>query len=159
MRVHAGHLTWGVNPAWLTEGKFSRDELIVILREYIHTVVWRYRGRVHVWNVVNEVFEFSNCVPGRLSQTPDELWFHGIGPEYIDMAFRFAHEADPQAILLLNDAQAEDVNSKSDALYEYVKGMRARGVPIHGVAWNGTCTSRASTRPRHAAIPAPWPRT
>lgn len=49
------------------------------------------------------------------------------------MAFRWAHEADPQAVLLLNEYDAEGFNGKSDALYEFVKGMLARGVPIHGV--------------------------
>jgi endo-1,4-beta-xylanase len=146
MRVHAGHLTWSQNPDWLTKGGFSRDELIAILREHIQTVVGRYRGRIHTWNVVNEVFEYNNF--GRLNRSEDRLWMRVIGPEYIDMAFRFAHEADPQAVLLFNDVDAEGTgcaarcgagvaagsrNLKSDALYEFVKGMLARGVPIHGV--------------------------
>lgn len=144
MRVHAGHLSWDKNPAWLTEGKFSRDELIAILREHIQTVVGRYRGRVQAWNVVNEVFAYDNT--GRLLKTDDTIWMRGIGPEYIDMAFRWAHEADPQAVLLFNDVDAEGTgcaarcgagggsrNLKSDALYEFVKGMLARGVPINGV--------------------------
>lgn len=142
MRVHAGMLTWDKNPPWLEDGKFSRDELIAILREHIQTVVGRYRGRIHAWNVVNEVFEYDNS--GRLRT--DTVWARGIGPEYIDMAFRFAHEADPQATLLFNDVAAEGTgcearcgsgggsrNLKSDALYEFVKGMLARGVPINGV--------------------------
>src|SRR5262249_34032081 len=65
MQVHAGHLTWAQNPAWLTQGKFTRDELIAILKEHIQTVVGHFRGRVHIWNVVNEVFEFNNS--GRLA--------------------------------------------------------------------------------------------
>ena len=144
MRVHAGQLTWGKNPEWLTEGKFSRDEFIAIMREHIQTVVGRYRGRVQAWNVVNAVLEFANS--GRLEQ--DDFWMRGIGPEYIDMAFRFAREADPQAILLFNSADDEGTgcaarcgprnadgsrNLKVDGLYEFVKGMRARGVPIDGV--------------------------
>ena len=131
MRVHAGHLSWDShNPAWLTEGKFSRDELIAILREHIQTVVGRYRGRVHVWNVTNEVFDYNDS--GRL-RSANTLWSRGIGPEYIDMAFRWAHEADPQAVLLLNEPDAEGLNPKSNAVYELVKAMRARGVPISGV--------------------------
>ena len=130
MRVLAGMLAWTHNPAWLMEGKFSRDELIAILREYIQTVVGRYRGRVHVWNVVNEPFDVTN---GSLLKGEEQIWTRLIGPEYIDMAFRWAHEADPQAVLLLNEHDAEGFNGKSEALYEFVKGMRARGVPIHGV--------------------------
>ena len=130
MRVLAGMLAWTNNPAWLTEGKFTRDELITILREHIQTVVGRYRGRVHVWNVVNEPFDAQT---GGLLKEEDQLWTRLIGPEYIDMAFRWAHEADPQAVLLLNEYNAEGFNRKSDGIYEFVKGMLARGVPIHGV--------------------------
>jgi endo-1,4-beta-xylanase len=145
LRVHAGHLTWHQDPEWLTDGKFSRDELIAILKEHIQTVVGHFRGRVHAWNVVNEVFEFNNS--GRLAKGEEQLWMRVIGPEYIDMAFRWAHEADPQAILIFNSADDEGTgcaarcgagntggrNLKADALYEFVKGMKARGVPIHAV--------------------------
>ncbi|MEK7217234.1 MAG: endo-1,4-beta-xylanase [Chloroflexota bacterium] len=130
MRVLAGMLAWTHNPAWLMEGKFSRDDLIAILKEHIQTVVGRYRGRIHAWNVVNEPF---NVTDGSLLKGEEQIWTRLIGPEYIDMAFRWAHEADPQAVLLLNEYDAEGFNGKSDAIYEFVKGMRARGVPIHGV--------------------------
>jgi endo-1,4-beta-xylanase len=130
MRVLGGMLAWTSNPAWLTQGKFSRDELIAILREHIQTVVGRYRGRVYAWNVVNEPIDAQS---GGLLKGEEQLWARLIGPEYIDMAFRWAHEADPQAVLLLNEYNAEGFNRKSDGLYELVKGMLARGVPINGV--------------------------
>jgi endo-1,4-beta-xylanase len=157
MRVHAGHLAWARNPDWLTEGNFSRDELIAILREHIQTVVGRYRGRIHAWNVVNEVFEFNNF--GGLAKGEPQIWMRVIGPEYIDMAFRWAHEADPQAILLFNDADQEGTgcaarcgpagngsrNLKADAQYEFVKGMLARGVPVHGVGMQTHWGARLAT--------------
>ena len=65
------------------------------------------------------------------------------------MAFRWAHEADPQAILLFNDADAEEMNTKSDALSEYVKGMLARGVPIHGVGMQMHWGVRKPATPRN----------
>jgi endo-1,4-beta-xylanase len=166
MRVHAGHLAWAQNPAWLTEGKFNRDELIAILREHIQTVVGRYRGRVHAWNVVNEVLEFNNF--GGLAKGEPQIWMRVIGPEYIDMAFRWAHEADPQAILLFNDADQEgtgcaarcgtgggSVNRKADAQYEFVKGMLARGVPIHGVGMQTHWGARLATPTVDPATVAP----
>lgn len=147
MRVHASAgLLWGELPDWLTAGNFSRDELIAITREHIQTVVGHFKGRVHVWNVVNEVHEFNNT--GALAKGPDKIWMRVIGPEYIDMAFRWAHEADPQAILVFNSAGDEGTkcllhcgpgnppgspNRKADALYEFVKGMVKRGVPINAV--------------------------
>jgi len=145
MRVHAGSgLLWGRNPEWLSQGNFTRDQLIAIMREHIQTVVGRYRGRVHIWNVVNEVYDNS----GHLQTGDQQIWARAIGPEYIDMAFRFAHEADPQAMLVFNSYGDEGTvcaarcgpgnppgsrNLKADALYNTVKDMLKRGVPIHGV--------------------------
>jgi endo-1,4-beta-xylanase len=118
--------------------------------------------------VVNEVFEFNNS--GRLGKGEDQLWMRVIGPEYIDMAFRWAHEADPQAILLFNDADAEGTvcaarcgagvaagsrNLKSDGLYEFVKGMRERGVPIHGVGMQTHWGARTATPAVDPASVAP----
>jgi endo-1,4-beta-xylanase len=147
MRVYGGPgLLWGQNPAWLTDGTFSRDELIAIMRDHIQTVVGRYRGRVHIWNVANEIFEYNNT--GQLAKGDQQIWMRIIGPEYIDMAFRWAHEADPQAILVLNEVNDEGTkcaarcgpgnpngsrNVKADALVSFVKGMRARGIPINAV--------------------------
>jgi endo-1,4-beta-xylanase len=145
MRVHAGSgLLWGRNPDWLTQGTFTRDQLIDILHDHIRTVVSRYRGRVHVWNVVNEVHDNL----GGLQKGDQQIWMRLIGPEYIDMAFRWAHEADPKATLLFKSVNDEGAvcltncgpgnkpgtrNPKADALYEMVKDLRARGVPIDGV--------------------------
>ena len=63
----------------------------------------------------------------------DVAWRRLIGDDYIDFAFQFAHEADPDALLFYNDYGAEGMNPKSDRIYELVSDMVARGVPIHGV--------------------------
>ena len=92
MAVRGHTLVWHrQNPAWLTTGTFSRAELVAILRDHIHTVVRHYRGRVAAWDVVNEAVDDSG------TRLRDNLWLRGIGPDYIEMAFRFAHEADPRA--------------------------------------------------------------
>jgi endo-1,4-beta-xylanase len=59
----------------------------------------------------------------------------GSGSSYIERCFRWAHEADPQALLFYNDAEAEVVNPKSDAIYAMVRDFRERGVPIDGVGF------------------------
>ncbi|MDX1994741.1 MAG: extracellular solute-binding protein [bacterium] len=127
MQVRGHTLVWHRQlPGWLENGTFSRDELIAILREHIHTVVGRYQGRIRVWDVVNEAFNEDGTLR-------DSVWLRGIGPEYIDYAFQFAHEADPQAILFYNDYNTEDLSPKSTAVYALVQGMVERGIPIHGV--------------------------
>lgn len=126
MLVRGHTLVWHRQlPSWVENGDWTRDELLAVLREHIHTIVGRYQGRIAAWDVVNE------AIDGR--EMRDTIWQRVIGPEYVDLAFRWAHEADPDALLFYNDYGGEGMNKKSDAIYDLVKGMQDRGVPIHGV--------------------------
>ncbi len=130
MAVRGHTLVWHNQlPGWLTSGTFSRDEAIAILHDHIATVVGRYAGRIAAWDVVNEAIGDD----GRLRE--DSIWYRLIGPDYVAMAFRFAHEADPAAKLYYNDYNAEGMNAKSDAVYALVKRLVDDGVPIDGVGW------------------------
>lgn len=127
MQVRGHNLAWYTDlPAWLTTGTFTRDQLITILRDHIITEVTRYRGQVNIWDVVNEAMGDNGVLR-------DSVWLRGIGPQYIDMAFRWAHQANPQARLFYNDYGGEGLGRKSDAIYTLLKGMLQRGVPIDGV--------------------------
>lgn len=127
MVIHGHTLVWhSCMPEWIQSGEFSREEAIQILRDYIMTMVGRYKGRIAIWDVVNEAVADS----GRLRDTP---WRRLIGDDYIELAFRFAHEADPDALLFYNDYGGEAMTGKSNAIYELVQGLVERGVPIHGV--------------------------
>lgn len=127
MAVRGHTLVWHeVLPRWLTAGAFARDELLAILHEHITTVVGRYRGRIAAWDVVNEAL-------GSDGVWRNTFWYKTIGPEYVDLAFRWAREADPQARLFYNDYGGEGLGRKSDAIYALARGMKQRGVPIDGV--------------------------
>jgi len=127
MLVRGHALVWHNQlPGWLVERDWTREELMEILRDHIMTVVGRYRGRIAVWDVVNEAVADS-CVLG------DTIWLETIGPDYIEMAFRWAHEADPDALLFYNDYGCEGYGDKSDALYDLLRELLQRGVPVHGV--------------------------
>jgi endo-1,4-beta-xylanase len=140
MQVRGHPLLWYYAlPQWLTEGKFTRDELLAILREHIQTVVGRYRGQVAIWDVVNEALN-------RDGSLRDTMWLRQIGPEYLDLAFRWTHEADPQARLFYGDYSNEEVSQKSDGMYLMVQGMLQRGVPINGVGLQTHLTARYPTR-------------
>jgi endo-1,4-beta-xylanase len=136
MKVRGHTLVWHrQNPQWLTDGKYTSGELAGILEKHIKTVVGHYRGRIFAWDVVNEAFDELH--PGELRST---IWRDqtGIGlaangTSYIERCFRWAHEADPQALLFYNEAEAEVMNPKSDAIYAMVRDFRERGVPIDGV--------------------------
>ena len=127
MQVNGHVLVWHQQlPDWLSQGNFSRDELKAILREHIQTVVSRYRGRVASWDVAAEAVDED----GRLRET---FWSRGIGPDYLALAFNWAHEADPQAHLRYNDYGGEGAGPKSDGIYDLVATLRIKGIPIHGV--------------------------
>lgn len=130
MKLRGHTLVWYQQlPAWVTQGTFTRDEAIEILRQHISTVAGRYRGRVWAWDVVNEAV-LDDGTPRVAS-----FWYRTIGPDYVEMAFRFAHEADPDALLYYNDYDAEGMNPKSDGVYALVRDLKAKGVPIDGVGW------------------------
>ncbi len=157
MKVRGHTLVWHrQNPKWLTEGKYTSGELAEILEKHIKTVVGHCRGKIFAWDVVNEAFDELH--PGELRST---IWRDQPGIaiassyepratsnpgrselearsskqsySYIERCFRWAHEADPQALLFYNEAEAETMNPKSDAIYAMVRDFRQRGVPIDGV--------------------------
>ncbi len=138
MKVRGHTLVWHQqNPKWLTEEKYTSAALAEILENHIKTVVGHYRGKIFAWDVVNEAFD--ELQPGKLRST---IWRDqpGIGLAangtlYIERCFRWAHEADPQALLFYNEAGAEAINAKSDAIYAMVRDFRQRGVPINGVGF------------------------
>lgn len=127
MRLRGHTLLWHrMQPRWLERGEFTREELIEVMRDHIHTVVGRYKGKIAEWDVVNEAIDDG----GGLRKS---FWLETIGEDYIDLAFKFAHEADPEALLFYNDYGAEGMGRKSSEVYELAKGLKERGSPIHGV--------------------------
>lgn len=129
MEVRGHTLVWHRRiPGWIVDGGYRRDELMAILRDHIHTVVGRYRGRVRTWDVVNEALP----MPGDASRERS-LWRQVIGTEFIELAFHWAHEADPGARLFYNDDHADGLSEKSDAVYGLARRLMDRGVPLHGI--------------------------
>ncbi|MBV9707450.1 MAG: endo-1,4-beta-xylanase [Chloroflexi bacterium] len=127
MQVHGHNLVWHTAlPSWLAHTTFTRNQLLAILKDHIFKVVSHYLGQVSMWDVVNEAVADNG-------QLRDSLWLRTIGPDYIDWAFRWAHQADPQAHLFYNDYGGEESGAKSDAIFHLVKGMLQRGIPIYGV--------------------------
>src|SRR6185503_5643943 len=130
MKIIGHTLVWhNQTPAWVFQdaagGPASRDTLIARMRSHIFAVVGRYKGRIRGWDVVNEAVNED----GSLRQSP---WLRIIGPEYIAMAFRFAHEADPTAELHYNDFSVEG-SAKRAGIVKLVKSLRAENVPITAI--------------------------
>ena len=154
MRVRGHTLVWKrQDPEWLTQGTFSRQELLGILRDHILHVVGHYRGRMYAWDVVNEALRDSLPLDPDIDESlRRNLWLRGIGPEYIDLAFRWAHQADPRALLFYNEARAGESGPRADAVYALVHRLLQRGVPIHGVGLEMHLS--VSTPPDTASIAA-----
>jgi len=127
MAVYGHALAWGLQlPPWITEGDYTREQWMELLCRHIKTVVGHYRGHIYAWDVVNEAVSDEGPLY-------ENHWLRVIGPEYIPLAFKWAHEADPDAILVYNDHGGEGLNAKSQAIYDLVKGLVEQGIPIHGV--------------------------
>jgi len=126
-----GHnLCWGdYNPGWLTGRSWSNAELTTVLQTHIKTVLSRYSGRAICWDVVNEAVN-DNPSPGNILK--HNVWYPTI-PNYIDVAFQAARATDSKVKLFYNDYSSEGIGGKSDAVYNLVKDMKSRGIPIDGV--------------------------
>jgi len=125
-----GHtLIWHESlPSWIYNRSWTRQELLAVMEDHIHTVMGRYRGTVVAWDVVNEAIRWNG-------EWRNTIWRNVIGNDYIDYAFRYAREADPDALLFYNDYDTEELGVKSDVVYELVSGLVQRGVPIDGVGF------------------------
>lgn len=114
------------NPPYVNALK-GREEAVRLLTEQITAVMTRYKGKIREYDVANEVIADN----GRMRDT---LWLKTIGPDYLDIAFKAARDADPEALLFLNDYSNEYAGTpKGDAFYRLAKDLKERGVPLDGV--------------------------
>jgi len=131
MPVRVQHLLWGDAkwlPDWLTQGNFTREQLLDIIHNHISTVEARYKGKVREYSVANEAFSRKLLTGGN-----HDWWGDKLGNEYIDNAFLWARQADPGAVLILNDFGNETEGDISNLMYSYVKDAKSRGIPIDAI--------------------------
>jgi endo-1,4-beta-xylanase len=119
----------------------SRDELLQRMHDHIATVVGRYKGKVQVWDVVNEA-----VADGGTNLLRNSLWEQIIGPDFIARAFEYAHEADPNAVLRYNDFGLES-SGKRKKFIALIKSLQAQGVPV-GAIGSQTHVSASSPTPQ-----------
>lgn len=134
MVVHGHTLIWhSQTPKWFfkdsLDQEITREELIQRMKNHIHTVVTRYKGKIKTWDVVNEAV----LDDGTLRKSK---FYNLLGEDFIKMAFEFAHEADPEAELYYNDYSTA-VPEKREGIVRMVKKLQEQGVPIHGIGMQG----------------------
>ena len=119
-----------LNLQWLLTGSdgktVSREQAIVLLRDHITTMMTKYKGRFHYWDVVNEAVDYTQSDGIRVG-----LWKDVIGSDLVEVAFTIAREADPSAKLFYNDFN-EWVPAKREAIYALVKKLKDKGL-IDGI--------------------------
>ena len=130
MQVVGHNLVWhSQTGAWVFQGAdgnpADRDTLLARMRDHIRTVVGRYKGKIHGWDVVNEAIDED----GSMRQSP---WQVGIGDDYVAKAFEFAHDADPDAELYYNDFNLEKP-AKRAGVIKLVRDLQARKLRIDGI--------------------------
>ncbi|MEI6861630.1 MAG: endo-1,4-beta-xylanase, partial [Verrucomicrobiota bacterium] len=123
-------------PGWMTQpdvggGPLTKEIMMQRLHDHIMKVVGRYKGKVNGWDVVNEAL---NDGQGGYRNTP---FYQYIGQEYLVMAFKWAHEADPAAELYYNEYNLDANDAKRASCIELVKYLKANGAPITGVGMQG----------------------
>jgi endo-1,4-beta-xylanase len=132
-------------PDWLTSGvsngTITNAQLRDILHQHITDEVTHFKGKIWQWDVANEFFANAwdpNPLPSGING--DDFWVQHLGEGILADAFRWAHKADPNALLFYNDfniAGEDGTNAKSDAVFAWAKKMQAQGVPIDGIGNQG----------------------
>lgn len=144
MDVRGHVLVWHQQvPKWISSDgkknnhKWTRPQLSEIMRDHIKGVAGALKGKIREWDVVNECLDDDQSVvwndPSAF-RLRSSVWNDVIGEDFIEDAFRTAHEADPDALLFINEYGAEFMGQpKAEAYYNLVRKLVEKGVPIHGV--------------------------
>ncbi len=130
-----GHtLVWHLQtPDWVFQDQagnpLNREALLERMKDHIFTIVGRYKGRIHGWDVVNEAVSDD----GQLRKSK---WFEILGEDFIIKAFEFAHQADPDAELYYNEYDYE-IQPKCEGVIRLIKTLKSKDVHLDGVGIQG----------------------
>lgn len=134
MHIIAHALVWfHQTPEWVFQdisgNPLSREALLERMKDHIFTIMGRYKGRIHGWDVVNEAImkdgSFRKC-----------KWLEIIGEDYVQKAFEFAREADPEAELYYNEYDYE-FGPKTEGVIKLIRNLQSKGIQVDGVGIQG----------------------
>ena len=133
--VLRGHnlLWYHRTPSWFFDLPSPQDQERAVV-EHIKQLAGRYRGRIHSWDVVNEPIEPKDGRPDGLRTA---VFLETLGPEYLDLAYRTARDADPGARLVVNEYDVEldapEHEARRIALLHLLEQMQRSGTPVDAV--------------------------
>jgi endo-1,4-beta-xylanase len=134
MQIIGHTLVWfHQTPNWVFQDQsgnpVNREVLLNRMKEHIFTVMGRYKGRIHGWDVVNEAISSD----GHFRKNK---WLEIIGEDYVLKAFEYARQVDPDAQLYYNEYDFE-LPSKCEGIIQLIKNLQSKGVHIDGIGIQG----------------------
>ena len=133
--VLRGHnlLWYHRTPSWYFDLTDRREQERAVIA-HIEQLAGRYRGRIHSWDVVNELIEPKDGRPDGLRTA---VFLETLGPEYLDLAYHTARDTDPDARLVVNEYDVEldapEQEARRVALLRLLERMRRSGTPVDAV--------------------------
>ena len=128
-----GWVFQGANGRWLSgTNAADRELLFQRMHDHIQTVVGRYKGRIKIWDVVNEALNDSRRLNDTNVLRQTSPWVRVLGMDFIVKAFEYAHEADPAAILRYNDYSIENP-AKRQRLITLIDYLKSQHVPVMAI--------------------------
>ncbi|OWW24722.1 1,4-beta-xylanase [Zobellia sp. OII3] len=109
---------------WMNSVKDSAT-MANYIRDHINTVATRYKGKIDSWDVVNEALNEDGSLR-------ESIFLKVIGDRYLDMAFKLAEKADPEAKLYYNDYNMWKPEKRAGAI-RVIENLQKNGIKIDGV--------------------------
>jgi endo-1,4-beta-xylanase len=126
-RLHGHTLLWHQQlPHWMKNYQGTAAQWDSLMKVHIQTVVQHFKGKVKAWDVVNEAFLDDGTLR-------NSIWKQNIGSTYLEKAFRYAHQADPDAKLFYNDFSVASNSVKRGAIIKFLNSLKFKGVPVDGI--------------------------
>ncbi len=140
--VHGHTLVWHAQTGNWFFGDGDKAVITRRLQGHVSTLVGRYKGRIESWDVVNEAIDDrGNAQTGQTENFRSSPWLQNLGPEYLTLAFKFAHAADPDAELYYNDYGIESGPKHASSMV-LLKRLLKDGAPVYGVGIQGHWSTR-----------------
>jgi endo-1,4-beta-xylanase len=142
--THGHTLVFGESlPSWMRELPVETDHdrhvIMQTMTDYITIIMSHYKGKIKSWDVINEPLAALEDETPRWRR---HLWYQAMGKGYVETALRAARQADPEALLFINENALEndtDTGSKNRwrmLMDDIVLPMKAKGL-IDGVGIQG----------------------
>jgi GH35 family endo-1,4-beta-xylanase len=137
LAVHGHTLVWHAQTNnWFFAGG-DKEVVTKRMKDHITALVGRYKGKVQGWDVVNEAInDGGNPETAKTENLRNSQWLRAVGPEFLTLAFKYAHDADPDAKLYYNDYGIE-VGPKHESSMVLLRRLIKDGAPVHGVGIQG----------------------